>query len=76
MIPQIAKLGNKYADWVNLPVDRPLRLFNSDYIECLTKTPWWVVPIFWIPIIIYICQIGVTEANNLQFSNVFYSINL
>lgn len=37
MISQIPKLGDKYADWVNMPVDRPLKLFHSPLIESLTK---------------------------------------
>lgn len=37
MIPQISKLGAKYEEWVNLPVDRPLKLFDSPFIESLTK---------------------------------------
>lgn len=54
MLPQIAALGEKYHEWVNSPVDRELRLFAPWYLECLTKTPWWLVPIFWIPSISYI----------------------
>lgn len=45
-----------------MPVDRPLRLFEPDWIESLTKTPWWVVPAFWIPTICYICRTGVLDA--------------
>lgn len=71
MIPQIYKLGSTYAKWVNMPVDRPLRLFEPDWIENLTKTPWWVVPTFWIPTICYICRSGVLAAG--QSSAVSYT---
>ncbi|XP_055693928.1 uncharacterized protein LOC129796178 [Lutzomyia longipalpis] len=54
MIPQIANLGSNYVEWVNKPVDRPLRLFGPWYLEMCTKTPWYIVPLFWIPIIIYL----------------------
>lgn len=54
MLPQIGGLGDKYNDWVNLPVDRDLRLFGPWYLECLTKTPWWMVPLFWVPNISYL----------------------
>lgn len=37
MIPQIPKLDENYYEWVNLPVDRPLRLFENDFLELLTK---------------------------------------
>ena len=54
MVPQIAGLGAKYHEWVNFPVDRELRLFGPDYLECLTKTPWWGVPLCWVPVVTYI----------------------
>lgn len=43
MIPQISKLGSKYYEWVNLPVDRPLRLFKSNVLEKLSKVSFSVV---------------------------------
>lgn len=43
-------------EWVNKPVDRPLRLFDSDFLEIFTKTPFWVVPCWWIPIIILLMK--------------------
>lgn len=54
MLPQIHALGDNYHEWVNSPVDRELRLFGPWYLECLTKTPWWLVPLFWIPCITYL----------------------
>lgn len=51
MLPQIAKITPYYNEWVHKPVDRPLRLFGPWYLEMCTKTPWWVVPAFWIPVI-------------------------
>lgn len=58
MLPQIGRLGAHYTDWVHLPVDRPLRLFRSDWLEMLTKTPWWLVPLFWVPAIAGIIHVG------------------
>ncbi|XP_032589792.1 dihydroceramide fatty acyl 2-hydroxylase FAH2 [Drosophila grimshawi] len=52
MLPQIGKITKHYDEWVHKPVDRPLRLFGPWYLEILTKTPWWIVPAFWIPSII------------------------
>ncbi|XP_064552100.1 uncharacterized protein Fa2h [Drosophila montana] len=52
MLPQISKITKYYDEWVHKPVDRPLRLFGPWYLEMCTKTPWWVVPMFWIPAII------------------------
>lgn len=54
MLPQIPALGDKYHEWVNLPVDRDLRLFGPWYLEACTKTPWWLVPLVWIPSVCFI----------------------
>jgi len=82
MLPQISKLGKNYAEWVNKPVDRTLRLFGPNYLEILTKTPWWVIPIFWIPAISFILMIGHAELpqqhDNLMitFAHTFYGFIL
>ncbi|XP_055630429.1 uncharacterized protein LOC129771111 [Toxorhynchites rutilus septentrionalis] len=61
MLVQIPTLGKHYVEWVNKPVDRELRLFGPVWLENLTKTPWWVVPAFWVPSIVYIIHLGVRE---------------
>nr|CAH7767447.1 unnamed protein product [Callosobruchus chinensis] len=58
MLGQVGKLGPKYNEWVTSPVDRQLRLFRSDFLEYLTITPWYVVPMIWIPVIVYLAVIG------------------
>lgn len=72
MVSQIGQLGDKYAEWVNKPVDRPLRLFDSNALEMLTKTPWWLVPSIWIPVICCILHLGIQEAFSKNYSNVRY----
>lgn len=72
MVMQIGGLGDNYAHWVNRPVDRPLRLFDSTALEMLTKTPWWLVPCFWIPIIGFIAMFGINHAHAMAYSNVSY----
>lgn len=37
---QVGYLGEKYDEWVHQPVDRPIRLFHSDFLESLSKTAW------------------------------------
>lgn len=61
MVAQIGQIGANYTEWVNKPVDRYLRLFDSNSLELLTKTPWWLVPCFWIPIIILIAMVGISD---------------
>lgn len=63
MLSQIGSITEVYTEWVNKPVDRPLRLFGPEWLEMLTKTPWWAVPLFWIPSIIYITKTGLNETN-------------
>ncbi|XP_061450243.1 fatty acid 2-hydroxylase [Rhineura floridana] len=51
---QVGHLGEKYEEWVHQPVDRPIRLFHSDFIETLSKTSWYVVCVVWIPVVLYL----------------------
>ncbi|XP_020814994.1 dihydroceramide fatty acyl 2-hydroxylase FAH2 isoform X1 [Drosophila serrata] len=62
MLPQIANLTYCYDEWVHKPVDRPLRLFGPWYLEMCTKTPWWLVPTFWIPVIFQCARDEVSSA--------------
>ena len=62
LMPQVARVGRHYNEWVHSPVHRPLRLFQSDLVECLTKSPWWLVPLVWIPIVMYICHMATVNA--------------
>uniref|UniRef100_V5I951 Fatty acid 2-hydroxylase n=1 Tax=Anoplophora glabripennis TaxID=217634 RepID=V5I951_ANOGL len=58
MLSQVASLGTSYKEWVSSPVDRHLRLFSNPILESLTITPWYVVPLVWIPVIIYFIYSG------------------
>ncbi|XP_012627937.2 fatty acid 2-hydroxylase isoform X2 [Microcebus murinus] len=51
---QVGHLGEKYDEWVHQPVTRPIRLFHSDFIEYLSKTVWYIVPIIWVPLVLYL----------------------
>ena len=42
--------GPAYWAWVNRPVGGHPRFFGPDWMEQLTKTPWWVVPCLWLPL--------------------------
>nr|CAD7393156.1 unnamed protein product [Timema cristinae] len=52
MLWQVGHLGKRYQEWVSSPVDRRLRLFQSNFVESISVTPWYIVPIFWIPILL------------------------
>ncbi|XP_066152287.1 fatty acid 2-hydroxylase [Euwallacea fornicatus] len=65
MLVQVTSLGTKYKEWVISPVDRHLRLFGNPILENLTITPWYVVPIVWIPVIIYLIKLGAVRYTNI-----------
>lgn len=58
MFWQVGALGPRYREWVLAPVDRKLRLFHSDFIERLTRTPVYLVPSVWVPITLLLLYIG------------------
>nr|XP_032816606.1 fatty acid 2-hydroxylase-like [Petromyzon marinus] len=60
---QVGHLGDKYNEWVHQPVDRRIRLFESDFLEFWSKTAWYVIPLVWIPIIVYM---GLSSYRGLQ----------
>ena len=49
---QVGSLGERYMEWVHSPVDKHIRLFYSDFVEYFSMTPWYVVPIVWIPVML------------------------
>lgn len=59
---QISKLNKKsYLQWVHTPYVVPYtkfgmtqaRIFKSNFMERLSYTSWYIIPIFWIPIAMY-----------------------
>jgi len=49
MLKQCAAVGQLYHDWIDHPKMRRVRMFDSDYIEAASFTPWWIVPALYIP---------------------------
>nr|XP_049693211.1 uncharacterized protein LOC110380041 [Helicoverpa armigera] len=58
LLNQLDAIAPHYETWVNSAVYRKCRLFASPLLESLTYTPWYLVPMFWVPIILYL---GVTQ---------------
>lgn len=58
MLSQVGNLGTHYLEWVTSPVDRQLRLFKNPLLENLTITPWYIVPLVWLPVIAYMILNG------------------
>ncbi|XP_064885026.1 fatty acid 2-hydroxylase isoform X3 [Columba livia] len=69
---QVGYLGEKYDEWVHQPVDRPIRLFHSDFLESLSKTAWYVVIVVWVPVVLYLSWVSYTslaQGNTRLFSS-------
>uniref|UniRef100_A0A8V5GW92 Fatty acid 2-hydroxylase n=1 Tax=Melopsittacus undulatus TaxID=13146 RepID=A0A8V5GW92_MELUD len=69
---QVGYLGEKYDEWVHQPVDRPIRLFHSDFLESLSKTAWYVVFMVWTPVVLYLSWVSYTsldQGNTRLFSS-------
>ncbi|XP_050677769.1 uncharacterized protein LOC126974351 [Leptidea sinapis] len=61
LLSQLHKIAPHYDAWVNSAVFRKCRLFSSPVLESLTFTPWYVVPAFWVPIILYLATTQLFE---------------
>ncbi|XP_069757316.1 fatty acid 2-hydroxylase isoform X2 [Narcine bancroftii] len=68
---QVGHLREKYDEWVHQPIDRPIRLFYSDFVEACSKTAWYVVPLVWVPIVIFFswyCYTELAQGNTQLFT--------
>merc|ERR1712142_206167 len=45
---RVHKIKN-YVEWLDDVVYRPLRLFDNEFLEKLTVTKWWMIPMTWVP---------------------------
>uniref|UniRef100_A0AC34QRU2 Fatty acid 2-hydroxylase n=1 Tax=Panagrolaimus sp. JU765 TaxID=591449 RepID=A0AC34QRU2_9BILA len=50
---EVGNLKHKYWRWIHEPYDGRLRLFESDSLERLTNTKWYMIPLIWMPLVIY-----------------------
>uniref|UniRef100_A0A8C5R4L6 Fatty acid 2-hydroxylase n=1 Tax=Leptobrachium leishanense TaxID=445787 RepID=A0A8C5R4L6_9ANUR len=58
---QVGDLREKYDEWVHQPVNRPIRLFQSDFVEWCSKTSWYIVLAVWVPVVVYLLWYCLTE---------------
>ncbi|KAK7331300.1 hypothetical protein VNO77_25522 [Canavalia gladiata] len=53
LVFQVGHLGEAYEEWVHQPIvskEGP-RFFENDFIEFLTCTVWWAIPVIWLPVV-------------------------
>ena len=60
---------------MDTPTDRKLRLFESDFVEFFSNTKWFMIPIVWFPVIIYMLFTASAAVDNFnlgmdQFSTI------
>jgi 4-hydroxysphinganine ceramide fatty acyl 2-hydroxylase len=55
---------DEYFNWIHKPITTNIRIFGSNYLEMLTNTPWYIIPIVWIP---YVFSIWLQFAPNMNF---------
>uniref|UniRef100_A0A0N5AMY3 Fatty acid 2-hydroxylase n=1 Tax=Syphacia muris TaxID=451379 RepID=A0A0N5AMY3_9BILA len=53
VLGKVADLRDGYWTWIHQPFDGALRLFESDYLEIFTRTKWWVIPLVWMPLVLF-----------------------
>uniref|UniRef100_A0A8C5SP54 Fatty acid 2-hydroxylase n=1 Tax=Laticauda laticaudata TaxID=8630 RepID=A0A8C5SP54_LATLA len=69
---QVGHLREKYDEWVHQPVDRPIRLFHSDLMEFLSRATWYIVCIFWLPVVFFLswhCYTTLAQGKTQLFSS-------
>ncbi|MFT7813909.1 fatty acid 2-hydroxylase [Arapaima gigas] len=74
---QVGYLGEKYDTWVHQPVDRPIRLFQSEFLEASTKTSWYMVPAVWMPLVFYLswyCYTTLAQEKTRLYLSSGYSV--
>ena len=55
---EVGNLKRKYWRWIHEPYDGRLRLFESDFLEQLTNTKWYMIPLIWMPLVLYFAISG------------------
>ncbi|KAK8575833.1 hypothetical protein V6N13_032853 [Hibiscus sabdariffa] len=67
LVFQVGHLGETYQEWVHTPIltSESPRFFESDFLEILTRTVWWVVPVIWVPVGLYFITMSYTMGHSL-----------
>uniref|UniRef100_A0A7S0YUG8 Fatty acid 2-hydroxylase n=1 Tax=Hemiselmis tepida TaxID=464990 RepID=A0A7S0YUG8_9CRYP len=66
IVLQVGHLGTNYDKFVHDPLvlDEPARFFEWDFFEFFSRTPWYVVPMVWVPVVcgflVLSCKVGLT----------------
>lgn len=57
ILHQVGMLGHDYHRWIHSfpTTDDTVKMFTNSTLEALTKCPWYVPLLFWVPIILFEC---------------------
>lgn len=61
IVGQLKLIAPNYQQWVNSAVYRKCLLFDNPLLEAMSYTPWYVVPAFWVPVILYLGYSGFVD---------------
>ncbi|CCF56681.1 hypothetical protein KAFR_0B03850 [Kazachstania africana CBS 2517] len=70
LLPQILKgkfTREFYVDQINRPRhygQKSAPLFGNAFLEPFSKTAWWVVPTFWLPVVFHFFRVALKNMNN------------
>ncbi|PNW75097.1 hypothetical protein CHLRE_12g496650v5 [Chlamydomonas reinhardtii] len=59
VVAQVGRLGATYWKWVHEPEPGQPLFFGNALVESCSKTPWWVVPLLWLPLFSYCLGLSV-----------------
>ncbi|WOL10735.1 dihydroceramide fatty acyl 2-hydroxylase FAH1-like [Canna indica] len=65
LVFQVGHLGEHYQEWVHQSIvskEGP-RFFANDYVEFLTRTKWWVIPLVWLPVVCFSLMVSIQRGN-------------
>lgn len=49
LVPQVGQLGSAYDAWTHEALPGIPRLFGPDFMELFSNTPWYMIPLIWVP---------------------------
>lgn len=50
LVAQVGALGPAYDEWTHAALPGVPRLFGPEWMEFFSRTPWYLIPMIWIPI--------------------------
>lgn len=76
IFPQIWNLNltkDQYVEFIHIPhhLKFTARFFDNPFMELLSRNPWWVVPLVWVPVIVYLLTFRALEMFSFSSGKIF-----